>query len=139
MKKYSLIDHTADIGIKLKAGTLKSLFVHAAEAMFDVIAERLKASKPCSKKEMKIDIKAADQKELFIRWLSELLSLADCEGVFFTDFKISQLSDTNLVGTVYGLPCKEFIGKREIKAATYHHLKLEKKDGGYYAEVIFDV
>ena len=27
----------------------------------------------------------------------------------------------------------------EIKAATYHNLKIEKKDDGFVAEVIFDV
>ena len=29
--------------------------------------------------------------------------------------------------------------KTEVKAATYHNLKIEKTPGGYKAEVIFDV
>ena len=42
MKDYELIEHTADVGIRISGNDLKELFIKAAQAMFDIICE------PCS-------------------------------------------------------------------------------------------
>ncbi|GAG16189.1 unnamed protein product, partial [marine sediment metagenome] len=39
MKRYEVIDHTADIGIKTYGKDLKELFVNAAYGMFDILAD----------------------------------------------------------------------------------------------------
>ncbi|MFH1640350.1 MAG: archease [Candidatus Omnitrophota bacterium] len=41
-KNYELIEHTADIGIKVKGKDLNQLFRNFALAMFDIIAEKKK-------------------------------------------------------------------------------------------------
>ena len=139
MVDYKLIDHTADIGIIVSAKDLKSLFVKSAEAMFDVIALKKRTSRRLRKKEIKITLKAKNTEELLVYWLSELLSLSDCEDVFFTEFDMAKLKDTALEAKASGLSRSHFIGKREVKAVTYHELKIKKKGSRYQAEVIFDV
>ena len=42
MKNYEIIDHTADMGIKVYGKNLLALFLNAAEAMFDIIVETTK-------------------------------------------------------------------------------------------------
>ena len=42
MKTYEIINHTADIGIKIYGRTKEVLFINAATAMFDVMLEKLK-------------------------------------------------------------------------------------------------
>jgi SHS2 domain-containing protein len=71
IKNYELIEHTADIGIKIKGKDLRELFINAALAMFDIIAERKNSQG--KRREIKIKQKAEDLGELFINWLNELL------------------------------------------------------------------
>ncbi len=36
---YALIDHTADIGVRVRAHSMASLFEHAGVALFDVMVD----------------------------------------------------------------------------------------------------
>ena len=53
-KNYELIEHTADVGIRVKGDDLEGLFANAALAMFDVMAEA--GNEEAEKKEIKIEI-----------------------------------------------------------------------------------
>jgi SHS2 domain-containing protein len=138
VKKYTLIEHTADIGIRVKAKDLKGLFKNAAQAMFEIIAERrdLEAIK---QEKTKIEQKADNIEELFINWLNELLSLSATKEIIFSDFKIDRFEENNLEATVIGGNIKNYKVNTEIKAATYHQLELKKVTSGWEAKVIFDV
>jgi SHS2 domain-containing protein len=137
-KNYQLIEHTADIGIKVKGKDLKQLFKNAALAMFDIIAE--KKDKPGKvKKEIKLKQSADDLDELFINWLNELLSLYYTKELIFTGFHIEKLQKDYLLATVAGASLKNFKINSEVKAATYHQLKIKESKKGWQAQVIFDV
>ena len=100
MVDYELISHTADIGIRVKGATLKALFLNAAEATFDVIAEAKKPlgalglaeRRALNAREFSIALKAPNIQELFVRWLSELVSLSDAKDVHFIRFDIKDFS-----------------------------------------------
>jgi SHS2 domain-containing protein len=137
-KNYQLIEHTADIGIRVKGRDLKELFKNAAEAMFDIIAE----PKSCVKTKPKIielEQKADTLEELFINWLNELLSLSDAKKLIFSKFAIQKIDSHILKVRLSGNQTKNCTIKSEIKAATYHQLKLIKTPSFWQAEVIFDV
>jgi SHS2 domain-containing protein len=137
VKDYELLEHTADIKISVTAVDLKELFKNSASAMFDIMAEeKLKARKP---KILKIKQKAGDLEELFINWLNELLSLSATKGLIFEDFKIAKLNEKALEATASGSDIKNYKVNTEIKAATYHGLKLERDKFGWQVEVILDV
>jgi SHS2 domain-containing protein len=138
MKNYELLEHTADIGIRVKGDDLKGLFRNAALAMFEIIAEE---KKPVARKIEKIKIKqrADDIDELFVNWLNELLSLSAAKELIFSDFKIDKLDKNNLQATLIGTNIKNYKVNTEIKAATYHELKIKHGESGWQAEVIFDV
>ena len=141
VKNYEIIEHTADIGIRLKAADLKQLFRNAALAMFDIIAEKRPKTKDQRPKTQKISIKqrADNLEELFVNWLNELLSLAAIKELIFSDFQIKKLQENNLEVVAIGEGIKNYRVNTEIKAATYHQLKLEKINSYWQAEVIFDV
>lgn len=136
MKNYELIEHTADIGIRVKGEDLKGLFKNAALAMFDIIAEKKTEAK---KQKINITQKADDREELFINWLNELISLSATKGLIFDVFKINKLKENSLEAAAVGSDIKNYKVNTEVKAATYHALKLEKTLSGWQAEVIFDV
>jgi len=140
-KSYQLIEHTADIGIRVKGKDLKDLFKNSALAMFDIIAETSSKLKAQSSKLKKITIKqrADNLEELFINWLNELLSLSATKEKIFCEFKFKNLNERNLEAIVGGCDIKDYKINTEIKAATYHALKLEHAEDKWSAEVIFDV
>ena len=139
IKNYELIEHTADISIRVRAQDLKGLFKNAALAMFDIIAEK-KTEVRCQKPEKIIVKQKADNlEELFINWLNELLSLSATGELIFSDFQIHKLDENHLDATLIGSYIKGYRVNAEIKAATYHELKIEEDKTGWMVEVIFDV
>jgi SHS2 domain-containing protein len=144
MKIYEVLDHTADIRIRIKAKDLKGLFENSALAMFDIMGQIAPipygpAAIEIKKFRFAVTQKAEDLEELFINWLNELLSLSAAKELMFTDFIINRLDKTNIEAEVYGEDIKNYKINTEIKAATYHELKLAEINSGWQAEVIFDV
>jgi len=137
-KPYRLIDHTADIGIKVYGKTLKELFQNAAIGCFDNIADLDNVQ---LKRHVRFNIQAPSQEELLLLWLKELLYSFDTKRILFKDFKIEELKATHLIATAYGdkLNLKKHSVKEEIKAVTYHEFSLKHGKSGWTAQVIFDV
>jgi len=138
MKRYEQFPHTADIGIRVFGRDMKELFENAAFGMFDLIAdlEGIKASA-----EEAVNVGAVSREELLIAWLDELLYRFCTKDVIYSKFEISELSDNSLKARIWGRPVGANRNrlKTEIKAATYSGLNIKKSEGGYSAEIIFDV
>ncbi|MFA5410352.1 MAG: archease [Candidatus Omnitrophota bacterium] len=141
MESYELIEHTADIGIRVKGASLEDIFRNAAAAMFDIIAgEKPKTPQQRPQpRNIAVGQKADNLEDLFLNWLNELLSLSATKELIFSDFLIDKLDENNLKATAIGAGIENYKVNTEIKAATYHRLKIEKVPGGWQAEVIFDV
>ena len=139
MKKYTFIDHTADLGIIAYGNTLKELFTNAAMATFVTIAELNSIDETVS---IKIDVKADTVEELIVEWLRELLFQHEVEGVFFKRVEIEKISETSVTAMAYGEPIdlSKHMFNTEIKSVTYHKLSVKKlKNGTWKAQVIFDL
>ena len=138
MERYEQFPHTADIGIRVYGKDVKELFVNAAFAMFDVIAD-LEGLKISAKREIKVE--ADNYEELLVAWLDELLYNFYTKQIIFSQFDIKELSDKRLIAEASGRPVGANRNrlKTEIKAATYSGLKIEKIPEGYKVEIIFDV
>jgi SHS2 domain-containing protein len=139
MKDYDLIEHTADIGIRVNGKDLKEIFINVASAMFDVIAELRTDCTKLKLKDINIKIQADDRDELLVEWLNELLSLSETKELIFDKFKIVNLTDKYLEAVVSGYPRENFRIQTEIKAATYHELKIKKLNSSWQVELIFDI
>jgi SHS2 domain-containing protein len=135
---YEILEHTADLRIRVRAGDLKELFSRTAQAMFSLIAEK-KTRLTVPRRQVRIRLKAATLDELFIAWLNELLSLAYSRKLIFDDLHINRLSEHALDASVAGRSSGDFIINKEIKAATYHQLQISRDRSGWKTEVVFDV
>jgi len=145
MERYEEIPHTADLAARIFGKNTPELFENAAFAMFDMMANikdkasSVKRQAPSGKRQM-VNVKAADTEGLLIAWLNELLYLSYEKKVFFRDFKIISLKDNELTGEASTLAFPEREERKaEIKAATYHDVRIEKRGGGYEVTVVFDV
>ncbi len=138
MPKYTLIDHTADIGIDVLGATLRELFTNAAFALFDIITD---LSKVECKAECNIKISGIDREQLLVNWLTELLYLHDVKNLLFKNFCIADIKDNQLTATINGEAFIEgkHVIKTEVKAVTYHNLSIIKEDHQWKARVIFDL
>ena len=137
MKRFDIINHTADIGIVAYGKELKEALANAAYAMFTLIVD-LESVKEVTCRQ--IEVQAEDRESLVVSWLNELLYLFDTEGIIFSRFKIKEIGETSLRAEGYGEPLDKTRHrlKSGVKAATYHMLEIAK-DNGYSLRVIFDV
>lgn len=138
MKRYELIDHTADIGLRAYGKDIKELFTNAAIGCFAILAD-LKNVR--ANERLAIKLEAPNLEELFLSWLSELLYQHNAKKIIFKEFAIDTLTENLLTAVVRGerLDLKRHQLKTEIKAVTYHQLKVQKVKEHWQAEVIFDV
>jgi SHS2 domain-containing protein len=138
MKRYKLIDHTADIGIAAFGKDLPEAFANAAYAMFDILTD---VSKVDGKNSFELQVSARNQEELLVTWLDELLFRYETERIVCDRFVINSLDDNNLSATIFyeKIDLKKHEIKTEIKNVTYHQLKIEKTHNGWSAQVIFDL
>jgi protein archease len=138
VKPFEIIEHTADIGIVAYGADIKQVFANAALGLFNLMAD-LDNLKEGVKRE--IELSAEDVEVLLVQWLNELIYISEVEHVIFKRFEIIELSNTRLKATCFGEKIKagQHRLKREIKAATYHMLKLNKENGTYKVRIIFDI
>jgi SHS2 domain-containing protein len=138
MKKYDLIDHTADVGVKAYGANLAEAFENAAKCMFDIITDNSVVE---SIGQYNINLEAPDLEQLLVDWLSKLLFLNSANNLVFGFFKVNIDEKKNiLVATVFGEKydiSKHKIGT-EIKAVTYHMLEVKNKKP-YHVQVLFDI
>ena len=138
MKRYEEVPHTADLAAKIYGKDLEELFANAAYAMFSMIAdvEGVELAET-----VKIGVEAPDTESLLVVWLNELLYAAFSKKMIFCDFKFNILEEERLVAEVKGQKIEKNSEKiyKEIKAATYHDLKIKKTGKGYEVTVVFDV
>lgn len=136
--RYRVIDHTSDIGVRIYGHNLPELFINSTDAFFSLLLAKGKIE---TRLEEKITVSAHDEEQLLVAWLSEFLYLFDTRKLLFNSVEIETFSDTHIQAVARGeiFDPKRHRLKSEIKAVTYHGLKIEKKRSLYSTIVIFDI
>ena len=134
---FEIIDHTADVAIAAYGADLKKAFSNAALGMFSIITDLDIVNEKVIRD---VEVTSEDMKDLLVSWLNELLFVCEVDKILFKRFDISELSDTRMLAKCYGekINLKRHKIKAEIKAATYHMLKIEEGNG-VRVQVLFDI
>ena len=137
-EKYKLIDHTADFGIHVFGADPQELFTNAAWALFDVLTEidGIKGLDSCN-----IKVSGEDWSDLMINWLREVLYLWNGRELLIKSVRILSITENRLSAKVSFeafVPDRHII-KTEIKAVTYHQIRVTSGPSGWEARVIFDI
>ncbi|MFZ2196627.1 MAG: archease [Thermodesulfovibrionales bacterium] len=138
MKRFELIDISGDAGIRVFGENLEDLFLNAAAGMYSLITDLDNVS---PKKSIEIQASGNSPEGLLVAWLNELIFHFDTYGFLGKDIHINELCDNLVKATLKG---EDFDLERHgrgllIKAATYHKLKIERKEDHWAADVIFDI
>ncbi len=135
---HETFEHTADLGLRIRAGDLDALFAEAGAALFEAIVEDLKTVR--LEKRVDISLTGTDREYLFFDWLKELLYHVDSEHLLFGKFDVHVTKD-GLTGSAWGEPLDRARHnlEHEVKAITYHGLRVERSGAEWLAEVIVDI
>jgi SHS2 domain-containing protein len=137
---YRLFAHTADIGAAVRGRTLRALFDNSAEALLDIGGDRSDVRK---RRRAAIAVSGSGLDDLLVRWLSEILFLEESRGWRFRACKVSALDRraATLRGVAIGEPFdpERHSRMREVKAVTYHQLRITRGRAGWHVRIVFDV
>lgn len=135
---YETFEHTADLGLRVQAPDLDTLFAEAACALFSAVVEDLGTVEPRQK--LEVNLSGDDRSYLLFDWLNELLYRFDTEHWLFGRFEV-HIEENELKGTAWGEPLdrNRHALAHEVKAITYHGLRVEQTSKGWLAEVIVDI
>jgi SHS2 domain-containing protein len=135
---YTLLDHTADLGIKIRGSDLRDLFETAGRALMDLVVTGDLSGKSTS---LPLTISGEDLADLMVRWLGEILYLLEVENIVVTSPHLKSISSSRLEAVLETIPfdpnAHEIL--TEIKAVTYHQIQVARKDDHWEATVIFDI
>ena len=137
---YEFFEHTADVGAVVRGATLPRLFENAARALFDLLCDR-RTVRP--RRTVRIVVQGSSLEDLLVRWLSELLYRLETEDLVFSSFKVERVD--RLRFRARGRARGETIDRarhrlrREIKAVTYHQIRLVRGRSAWRVRLVFDV
>jgi len=136
MKKYEILEHKADLKIKVFGNTKEELFLNALLAMIDSMNPEIKNRDIETNRSVKIE--SLDLSSLLVDFLSEVLYLSQINSEAYFKVKFSKFVDTELEGEISGNKAERF--GEDIKAVTFHDLNIILSENKTWeATIIFDI
>lgn len=142
---FEIIEHTADIGIRVWGESCKDVFKEAAAGMLNIIVDTHAVR--CREKRI-IKVEAEQIEELLLLWLREVLFLVEQAGMVFSKFQVKKDNFAYKNARKYVFYCSLEGEKvdperhnicREVKAVTRHGLYIKRSPYLWEARVYFDV
>lgn len=140
--RYKFLEHTADTYIASYGSSIEEAFENAALAFFEVMTDTNTIKHQL---EEIVEVKGDDMKALLYSWIEELLLRFDIDGKIYSKFHIEALSSMNnkyeLRARVWGEPfdARKHPPRTEIKAITYHRMKILKKCNKIEIRFLLDI
>lgn len=136
MKKFEILEHKADLKIKVFGKTKKELFENAMVGMFKGAGYEKEAKS--EKLKVKIKISSIDLPSLLVDFLSEILYLVETRKEVYEKVNFEKFKENEIEATLIGQKLKRM--GVHIKAVTYHDLEIKKgKNGIWQATILFDI
>jgi SHS2 domain-containing protein len=133
-----VLEHTADVGLRVHGRTLAELFENAGLGLSAIAmdAQDISSRDCCS-----MAASAPDVEQLFVNWLSEILYRMDAEGWAFSRFHVQRCDENAIAGEGWGEQRDTASRTRSVvvKAVTYHQLAVQQTSDGWQATVYFDI
>jgi len=153
MKIFEVLDISGDVGLKAYGESLKDAFINAAIGMYSLITDLDTVKEG---KVIDVSVESDSTEGLLVSWLNELIFHFDAYGFIGKKISISELAISpspggaeqlagqqanRLNASIYGEDFDPDRHERKllVKAATYHQLKIEKKNKKWEIDVIFDI
>lgn len=133
-KGFIEVDHTADLAIKIWATTLNDLFKLAVEGMNSLTEFVVDENDPGQYEDFCIE--DIDLESMLVSLLNECNYKIQQDHIQSEVLEI-RVENKKISGVFFNQKIKSF--DMEIKAVTYHNLKIKHSKTGYAVDIVFDV
>ncbi len=138
MGGFTLLEHTADVGVVATGQTLGEALAWVAKGMLSIIYDLDTVTpRDC----LPVSVVSRDREALVVDWLNELLYQYEAAGFLTRECQVSlEEGEIRLQARCWGEtldPARHRI-LAAVKAATYHHLQVTH-NGQWRIQVILDV
>ncbi len=117
----------------------EELFVNCARASFYAMTDPEKVD---ASEQLEFEVRGETIEDLLFNFISELVYLKDSETMFFSEFNIEFAEDGKSLKAIVGgerIDYNKHTIKTDVKAATYHDLRIVEEKGRYKARMILDL
>jgi len=136
MRKFEILEHKADLKIKVFGKTKEELFENAMVGMLK--AAKYESTKQLTTKQLTIKIKSMDLPSLLVDFLSEILYLVETKKMVFEKVEFKKFTENEIEAILIGKPLRRM--GVHIKGVTYHDLDIhQEKDKTWQATILFDI
>ena len=137
-KPYVILNHTADLGLRVTGRTIEDVFANAAAALTDLMIGTRTVKKMTRRG---LDVNGIDRDDLWVNFLREILSLLTSKTYAVKSCQILRMEANHLTAELRGEPYDvvRHVVKTEIKAITYHQAGVRRTRDGWEGKVICDV
>jgi SHS2 domain-containing protein len=130
---YRELPHTADWELEIWAPDIGALLEQAARGMYHLCQAKLYSHPRLTHR---IELIIIEPEILLIDFLTELIFLTESEGLAFDEFNLKFEGD-RFIADVTGAKLESL--SKEIKAVTYHNIKIRETRSELKANIVFDV
>jgi len=138
MKHCENFEHTADVGIAAWGDSIGELYEALAEGLAEFICHRPTVS---ATQEREISVQAEDAEALAVDFLSEVLNLIQTDRFMVAAVRVADADEHHVTATLLGEPYDPAQHEihTEVKAVTYHLLKVAREAGRWTGRVVLDL
>ena len=136
-KECRTFEHPSDLGLEATADSLGELF----EALGEAAARQVCPEGVVAAQTRPVAAEAEDVETLVVEYLGELLGLFHLERFLVADVRVVAVDERSVRAEVAGEAvdlARHELGA-EIKAVTYHQLRVARDGGRWTARVILDL
>ena len=136
-RRHRWVDHTSEVQLQVSAESLAGLAAEAGRAL-GLLVLRQTPGNPEGPPRI-LEVSSVDREALLVDWLNEILFVGETERWVPIEFEVEVVEEypVRLKATARGVPVDEV--PSSVKAATFHGLRVEERDGSWRAELVFDV
>ncbi|MCY4436139.1 MAG: archease [Chloroflexi bacterium] len=138
---FAFVEHTADIGVRAWGPTPAAAFAATAHGMYAITLGKEPAETTGPTIERTVTVSGETWPDLLVNWLAELLFQFSVEGVVAYEYEFSACAPPRCSATITGIAIEseDQVAGGEIKAVTYHKLKIDVQPECTTVQVIFDI
>jgi SHS2 domain-containing protein len=133
---FEVLQHTADVRLRVEAATLEELFRDAMRGMYAVMRAHDTAGAKAVRRTIRVD-DSADRTSLLVDFLNEVLLLAHVGRESFTGATFTRLDETSVEAEVSGIAPASF--EEDVKAVTYHEADVRREGETWMTTLVFDI
>lgn len=135
---YELVDHTADIGLRVWGPTPEDVFEEAGRGLFSLVCDPLHVGEL---ETLDLELEAEAMDLLLAAWLNELLYVFETRRLVLSEFEVYEVQERRLRARVAGEPLdtRRHVMCGGVKAATLHQLRLEQVEERWEGFILLDV